>query len=400
MSHVAQRLKRINVSQSVAVAEKARHLRACGRDIINLSIGEPDFETPYPIRQAAIHAIEQGQTRYTDVSGTPALRQVIADTFRRDSGIAYNPDEIMVSTGGKQVIFNAMLASLDPGDEVIIPTPCWVSYPDIVTLAEGVPVFVPCKREDGFRLTADTLEAAITPRTKWLIVNNPCNPSGAAYSAAELQPLCDVLLRHPQVWVLTDDIYDKLVYDGFEIATFVQVEPALRERTITMNGCSKTYAMTGWRVGYAGGPASLIRAMDKLQGQSTTNASSISQAAAIKALSGDQGFIKEMVNTYQERRDLVVDLLNQAPGLVCDTPQGAFYAFPSMQGCLGRTSRSGVRIDNDEAFVTALLEEQGVAAIHGAAYFFQGHFRVSYATDSNSLRQACKRIHEFCNSLS
>jgi aspartate aminotransferase len=399
MPLIADRLNRISPSQTIAISSKARALKAAGRDIISLSAGEPDFDTPDHIKQAAIAAIDAGETKYTDVAGTPALRRAIAAKFKRDSGIDYAPEEIIVSTGGKQVIYNAMMATVQAGDEVIIPSPCWVSYPDIVALAEGAPVIVPCGQNAGFKLRAEDLEAAITPRTKWFFLNSPNNPTGAAYSAAELRAISDVLLRHPHVWVFTDDIYEKLVYDGFEPATIVQVEPRLRERTVTMNGCSKAYAMTGWRIGFAGAPVALIKAMDKLQSQSTSNASSIGQAAAVAALNGPQDGVAAMAEVYKARRDLVVDTLNTIPGLSCHRPEGAFYVFPSMQGCIGKTSAGGTRIDNDEAFVVALLEEQGVAAVHGAAFMYPGHFRVSYATDTESLRQACARIAAFCAGL-
>ncbi len=399
MDLIAARLNRISPSQTIAISTKARALKAAGRDVISLSAGEPDFDTPDNVKRAAIRAIEAGQTKYTDVSGTPALRAAVAERFRLDSGLDYRPDEIIVCSGGKQVIFNAMVATLEAGSEVIIPSPCWVSYPDIVALADGVPVIVPCGPNRGFKLDAEQLEAAITPRTKWFFLNSPNNPTGAAYSADELRGICDVLLRHPDVWIFTDDIYDKLVYDGFRPATVVQVEPRLRDRTVTMNGCSKAYAMTGWRIGFAGAPTALIRAMDKLQGQSTSNPSSISQAAALEALSGPQDFIATMIATYQARRDLVVEMLNLAPGITCHKPEGAFYVYPSMQGCIGKTTAGGARIEDDEGFVTALLEEQGVAAVHGAAFLFPGHFRVSYATDTDSLREACARIRRFCDAL-
>ncbi len=399
MHLTAERLDRISPSQTIAISTKARALKAEGRDIISLSAGEPDFDTPQNVKDAAIRAIQAGETKYTDVSGTLALRKAVAAKFKRESGIDYAPDEIIVSTGGKQVIFNAMLATMNAGDEAIIPTPAWVSYPDIVTLADGRPVLVPCGQNNGFKLRAEDLEAAITPRTRWLIINSPCNPTGAAYSAADLRPICDVLLRHPDVWVLTDDIYDRLTYDGFEPATVVAVEPRLRERTLTMNGCSKAYAMTGWRIGFAGGPRALIRALDKLQSQSTSNTSSVSQAAAVEALEGPQDFIGEMVAAYRERRDLVVALLNQCAGIHCHKPEGAFYVFPSVHGCIGKVSLGGTAITDDEVFVTTLLQEQGVAAVHGAAFMYPGHFRISYATDTESLREACRRIHAFCEGL-
>ncbi len=399
MHLTADRLDRISPSQTIAISTKARQLKAAGRDVISLSAGEPDFDTPQFVKDAAIRAIQAGETKYTDVAGTPALRRAVAEKFRRDSGIDYKPEEIIVSTGGKQVIYNAMVATLNAGDEVIIPTPCWVSYPDIVTLADGKPVLVPCGQNHGFKLRAEDLEAAITPRTRWFVLNSPCNPTGAAYSAADLRPICDVLLRHPDVWVFTDDIYEKLAYDGFRPATIVEVEPRLRERTITMNGCSKAYAMTGWRIGFAGAPLAMTKAMDKLQSQSTSNTSSISQAAALAALTGPQEFIGEMVAAYRERRDLVVAMLNRAPGITCHKPEGAFYVFPSVHGCIGKTSAGGARISDDESFVIALLEEQGVAAVHGAAFMYPGHFRISYATDTASLREGCTRIQRFCEGL-
>jgi len=396
---IADRLARVSPSQTIAISSKARALKAAGRDIISLSAGEPDFDTPDTIKQAAIRAIERGETKYTDVAGTKALRLAIADKFRRDSGLDYTADEIIVSTGGKQVIYNAMVATLNPGDEVIIPSPCWVSYPDIVALAEGTPVIVPCGQNHGFKLRAEDLEAAITPRTKWFMLNSPCNPTGAAYSAADLRPICDVLLRHPDVWVFTDDIYEKLVYDGFQAATVAEVEPRLRDRTLTMNGCSKAYAMTGWRIGVAGAPQALIKAMDKLQSQSTSNPCSISQAAAVEALAGPQDSVTSMALIYRERRDLVVDALAATPGLTCHRPEGAFYVFPGLHGCIGKISARGAAIDDDEAFVTALLEEEGVATVHGSAFMYPGHFRVSYATDTASLVEACNRIRRFCEAL-
>jgi aspartate aminotransferase len=399
MNLIADRLNRINPSPTMAITAKARALKAAGRDIISLSAGEPDFDTPAHVKAAAIAAIEAGETKYTDVAGTLALRRAVAAKFLRDSGIDYKPEEIIVSTGGKQVIFNAMLATVQAGDEVIIPTPCWVSYPDIVALAEGEPVFVPCSQNSGFKMRAEDLEAAITPKTKWVFLNSPNNPTGAAYSAADLRPICDVLLRHPDVWVFTDDIYEKLTYDGFKPATIVQVEPRLRERTVTMNGCSKAYAMTGWRIGFCGAPIALIKAMDKLQGQSTSNTSSISQAAAVAALEGPEDGIAEMVRVYKDRRDLVVEMLNAAPGVTCGRPEGAFYVFPAIHGCIGKTSAGGAKIVDDEAFVVALLDEHGVAAVHGSAFIYPGHFRISYATSTELLREACGRIQAFCRGM-
>ncbi|HEX5325323.1 MAG TPA: pyridoxal phosphate-dependent aminotransferase [Acetobacteraceae bacterium] len=396
---IAERLALISPSQTIAMRQRAAAMKRAGRDVLAVSSGEPDFPTPRHICDAAIRAIEANETKYTDIAGTPALRRAVAAKFLRDSGIDYAPEEVIVATGGKQIIFNAMLATLDPDDEVIIPTPTWVSYPDIAAFAGGRPVLVPCEQNNGFRLRAEALEAAITSRSKWFILNNPCNPTGAVYTAEALRPICEVLLRHPDVWVLTDDIYEKLTYDGVRAATVVQAEPRLRSRTLTMNGCSKSYAMTGWRMGFGAGPAALIRAMDKLQGQSTSNPSSVTQAAALAALTGPQDCIAEMVATYRQRRDMVVAMLNAAPGLRCHKPEGAFYVFPSIGGCLGRTTPAGTRIDNDETFVLALLEEAGVAAVHGGAFLAPGHFRLSYAADTELLREACRRIQRFCGGL-
>ena len=398
MQLIAERLSRISPSQTIAISSKARALKAAGRDIISLSAGEPDFDTPDNIKQAAIRAIIAGETKYTDVGGTPALKRAIADKFQRDSGLEYKPEEIIVSTGGKQVIFNALLATLERGDEVIIPSPGWVSYPDIVALSDGTAVVVPCGPNANFKLRAEQLEEAITPRTKWIIINSPNNPTGSAYSAAELRPLCDVLLRHPEVWILADDIYEKLVYGDFEAVTVAQVEPRLRDRTLTMNGVSKSYAMTGWRIGYAGGPAPLLKAMDKLQSQSTSNPSSVSQAAAVEALNGPQDSLAAMRGVYEQRRDLVVSALNAMPGITCHRPEGAFYVYPSIAGCLGKRGPNGP-ITTDEDFVAALLEAEGVATVHGAAFMFPGHFRISYALDTASLEQACQRIARFVTSL-
>jgi len=399
MSLTAERLNKISPSQTIAISTKAREMKAAGRDIISLSAGEPDFETPRNIKDAAIRAVESGDTRYTDVSGTKALRQAVADKFKRDNKLDYKPEEIIVSTGGKQVIFNAMVATLDKGDEVIIPAPCWVSYPDIVALADGTPVIVAAGPNQGFKITAEQLEAAITPKTKWVMLNNPCNPTGAAYSAEELKALTDVLLRHPNIWIFTDDIYEKLVYGDFKFATVVEVEPKLRDRTVTMNGCSKAYAMTGWRIGFAGAPAALTKAMDKLQSQSTSNTSSISQAAAVEALNGPQDTVEEMRQAFERRRDLVVSMLNQAPGIHCNTPEGAFYVFPSVQGCLGKTTKGGKVLNTDEDFVLALLEEEGVATVHGSAFLLPGYMRISYAASDEQLKEACTRIQRFCSGL-
>lgn len=399
MSLIAARLDRISPSQTIAISQKARALKAAGRDIISLSAGEPDFDTPDNVKRAACDAIARGETRYTDVAGTPALRQAVAAWLNRDFGLDYRPEEIVVSTGGKQVIYDVFTATLDKGDEVIIPAPAWVSYPDIVTLADGKPVIVQTRPGNGFRLEADALRKAITPRTKWLVLNSPCNPTGAVYSESDLRALCDVLLDHPDIWVLTDDIYAKLVYDGLVSKTLVQVEPKLRERVVTMNGVSKAYAMTGWRIGFSAAPVALTRALVKLQGQSTSNACSIAQAAALEAVTGPQDFIGEMVSVYQTRRDLVLSMLAQAPGLSCTRPEGAFYVFPSIAGLIGKKTASGKVIENDEIFVTELLEETGVAAVHGSAFLTPGYFRISYATDTDSLREACTRIQRFCASL-
>ncbi|MFC3676446.1 pyridoxal phosphate-dependent aminotransferase [Ferrovibrio xuzhouensis] len=400
MPFLSDALGRIKPSATIAATQKARALKAAGRDVIGLGAGEPDFETPANIREAAKAAIDRGETRYTDVDGTPALKQAIVAKFKRENGLDYKPEQISVGTGGKQVLFNALLATVNPGDEVIIPAPYWVSYPDIVNFAGGKPVFVTGMAEDGFKLRAEALEAAITPKTKWVILNSPSNPSGAAYSRDELKALTDVLLRHPHVWILTDDMYEHLTYDNFVFTTPAQVEPALYERTLTMNGVSKAYCMTGWRIGYAGGPVQLIKAMSGLQSQSTSNPSSISQAAAVEALNGPQDFIPKNNAVFKQRRDLVVSMLNQAKGLHCPTPQGAFYVYPSCAGTIGKTSKGGVKIGNDEDFSNALLEEKGVAVVFGAAFGLSPHFRISYATSTEALKDACGRIQEFCAQLS
>jgi aspartate aminotransferase len=399
MALTAARLDRIIASPTLAIRMAAAKLKAEGKDILRVSSGEPDFDTPQHIKDAACAAIQAGATKYTDTSGTPALRRAVAEKFRRDSGIDYRDDEVIVATGGKQVIFNALLATIDDGDEAIIPAPCWVSYPDIVKFAGGVPVILRGDPAQGYKLTPEQLEAAITPRTKWFILNNPANPTGAAYSRDDLRALAGVLLRHEQVWIFTDDIYEKLIFDNFDLATMVQAEPRLRDRTITMNGCSKSYAMTGWRIGFAGAPRPLIAAMDKLQGQSTANTSSVSQAAALAALTGPQDSIETMRQAYARRRDMVVPLLNQASGLRCHLPTGAFYAFPDLRACLGKTSAGGAPIDTDAAFVTALLAEHGVAIVPGSAFLGPGHFRISFAADDDTLREACLRIRRFCADL-
>ncbi|HIJ43678.1 MAG: pyridoxal phosphate-dependent aminotransferase [Rhodospirillales bacterium] len=392
MPFIAQRLGRIKPSATLAVSTMARELKAQGHDVIGLGAGEPDFETPDHIKEAAKAAMDRGETRYTAVAGTPKLRQAICGKFKRDNGLDYTPEQVTVGCGGKQTIYNALMATLDPGDEVIIPAPYWVSYPDIALLAESTPVIVDCPAEADFKLKPEDLERAITAKSKWLILNSPSNPTGAAYTGAEMKAITDVLLRHPQVWVLTDDIYEHIVYDGFEFVTPAQVEPALIGRTLTINGVSKAYCMTGWRVGYAAGPAELIKAMNKVQSQSTTHTSSISQAAAAAALTGPQDFIAANNAVFKERRDLVVALLNQASGLVCPTPEGAFYVYPSCRELIGKSTPGGKRIATDEDIVAYFLEEQGVAAVPGTAFGFSPHFRVSYATSTELLEEACHRI--------
>lgn len=396
MAFISDRLARIKPSPTIAMTTRAADLRTQGRDIISLSAGEPDFDTPENVRDAAKAAIDAGHTRYTAVDGTPSLKRAIADKFARENGLDYVPAQITVGTGGKQILYNALMATLDDGDEVIVPAPYWVSYPDMVLLAGGTPIVVECDQASGFRLTPDALEAAITPRTKWLILNSPSNPSGAGYDRAQMAALCDVLLRHPQVWVLADDIYEHLVFDGFEFCTPAQVEPRLKDRVLTMNGVSKSYAMTGWRIGYGAGPEALIKAMAKLQSQSTSNPCSISQYAAEAALTGPQDYITDSRAVFQRRRDLVVAGLNACPGLDCPVPQGAFYVYPSIAGLIGLTSAGGTPIDSDEAFANALLDETGVAVVFGAAFGLSPHFRISYATSDAVLQDAMARIRRFC----
>ncbi len=399
MSFFASRLDRIKPSPTLAVTAKVRELKAAGRDVIDLGAGEPDFDTPEHIVEAAIEAIKRGETRYTPVNGTKALRQAIADKFKRENGLAYGPDQIAVSCGAKQIIYNAIAATIEPGDEVIIPAPYWVSYPDIVLLAEGQPVFVPCPENNGFKLRPEDLEAAITPRTKWLILNSPSNPTGAAYSRDEMRALTELLLSHGRVWVMSDDIYEHVTYDGFEFTTPAQVEPALYGRTLTVNGVSKAYCMTGWRLGYAGGPPALIAAMTKIQSQSTTHTSSISQAAAAEALSGPQDFIARHNAVFKERRDLVVDMLNQVDGITCHRPEGAFYVYPSCAGAIGKTAPDGTAIKTDTDFVTYLLEAEGVAVVPGEAFGHSPYFRLSYATSTELLEEACRRIQRASTAL-
>ena len=400
MGFVSDNLSRVKPSATIAVTDKARALRAAGRDVIGLGAGEPDFDTPENIKEAGMDAIRRGETKYTAVNGIDELKQAICDKFKRDNDLDYELAQCFVAPGGKPVIYDAMMATLNPGDEVIIPAPYWVSYPDIVNLAGGTPISVDTRQEDGFKLQAADLEAAITDKTKWFIFNSPSNPSGAAYSATELKALTDVLVRHPHVWILTDDMYEHLTYDNFVFATPAQVEPALHERTLTMNGVSKAYAMTGWRIGYCAGPVELIKAMTKIQSQSTSNPTSISQWAAVEALNGPQDFIPANNATFKRRRDLVVDMLNAAEGIDCITPEGAFYVYPSCAGCLGKTAPDGTLVDSDEAFATALLEAEGVAVVHGAAFGLSPFFRISYATSDENLSEACTRIQRFCASLS
>jgi aspartate aminotransferase len=400
MSLIASRLARIKPSPTIAVTTKAAELKAAGRDVIGLGAGEPDFDTPQNIQEAAIAAMRRGETRYTAVDGTPALKKAISAKFKRENGLDYATNQITVGSGGKQVIFNAMLATLNPGDEVIIPAPYWVSYPDMVNLCDGTPVFVPCPQENGFKLQPKDLDAAITKKTKWLILNSPSNPTGAAYSAEELRAIADVLLAHKHVWVLTDDMYEHLVFGGFKFATIAEVEPRLYERTLTMNGVSKAYCMTGWRIGYAGGPTELVKAMAAVQSHSTSNPSSISQAAAVEALNGPQDFIAEHNAIFEQRRDLVVAMLNQAKGITCPRPDGAFYVYPSCAGTIGKKTPDGKVIENDTDFVDYLLEAEGVAVVQGVAFGLSPHFRISYATSTEALEEACRRIQRACGRLS
>ena len=400
MPFLSETLSRVKPSPTVAVTQLANELKAAGKDVIGLGAGEPDFDTPEHIRNAAKAAIDAGKTRYTAPDGIIELKQAICAKFARENGLSYKPSQISVSTGGKQVLFNAFLATLNPGDEVIIPAPYWVSYPDMVRLGQGEPVIIEGAPERGYKITPDQLEAAITPKTKWFLFNSPSNPTGAGYSRAELKALTDVLIKHPHVWIMSDDMYEHLAYDGFEFCTPAEVEPALYERTLTCNGVSKAYAMTGWRIGYAGGPEHLIAAMRKIQSQSTTNPCSISQWAAVEALNGPQEFLGEWVEVFKRRRNLVVEALNAIEGITCPTPEGAFYVYPTINGLLGKTSAGGRKINTDEDFATALLEENGVAVVFGAAFGLSPAFRISYATSDAALTEACKRIAAFCEGLS
>ncbi|CAM3924180.1 pyridoxal phosphate-dependent aminotransferase [Paracoccus yeei] len=399
MRLLSQTLARVKPSPTVAITGRARDLAAEGRDIISLSAGEPDFDTPLHIREAGKAAIDAGHTRYTAVDGIPELKRAICAKFARENGLDYGPAQVTVGTGGKQILYNALMATLNPGDEVVIPAPYWVSYPDMVLLAGGTPVVIEGAMANGYRITPEQLEAAITPKTKWVILNSPSNPTGAGYGENHMRGLTDVLMRHPHVWVLSDDIYEHLVFDDFRFATPVQVEPGLKDRTLTMNGVSKAYAMTGWRIGYGAGPVELIRAMGTLQSQSTSNPCSISQYAALAALEGPQDYIAESRAVFQRRRDLVVDGLNACPGIECPVPQGAFYVYPSIKALIGKTSAGGASITDDEAFATALLDETGVAVVFGAAFGLSPHFRISYATSDAVLADACGRIRRFCEGL-
>ncbi len=400
MSLLSATLARVKPSPTIAVSTLAAELKAAGRDVIGLGAGEPDFDTPDHIKQAAKAAIDAGKTKYTAPDGMPELKQAICDKFSRENGLSYSPAQISVGTGGKQILYNALMATLNPGDEVIIPAPYWVSYPDMVLLAGGTPVAVECGLETGFRLTPAQLEAAITPKTKWLIFNSPSNPTGAGYTRDQLKALTDVLMRHPHVWVMSDDMYEHLVFDDFRFVTPAQVEPGLYDRTLTCNGVSKAYAMTGWRIGYAGGPQELIGAMRKIQSQSTSNPCTISQWAAVAALNGPQDFLADNARLFQRRRDLVVEMLNDAPGITCPVPDGAFYVYPSIAGLIGKTTPSGVTITDDETFAKALLEDTGVAVVFGAAFGLSPNFRVSYATSEEALTEAGRRIRTFCATLS
>jgi aspartate aminotransferase len=400
MAFLAEQLKRVKPSPTIAVTDKARALKAAGRDVIGLGAGEPDFDTPDNIKRAAMAAIESGKaSKYTAVDGIPELKAAVARKFKRENKLDYKPSQIIIGTGGKQVLYNALMATLNPGDEVIIPAPYWVSYPDMVLLAGGEPVAVETRMADGFKMKPEALERAITPKTKWLIFNSPSNPTGAAYTRAELKAVTDVLARHPHVWVMTDDMYEHLTYDDFVFSTPAEAEPTLYERTLTINGCSKAYCMTGWRIGYAGGPEPLIKAMALIQSQSTSNPTAVSQWAAVEALEGPQDFIPKHNAVFKERRDLVVSMLNQAKGIECPRPEGAFYVYPSCAGTIGKTAPTGKKLATDEDFVTELLDAEGVAVVQGTAFGVGPAFRISYATKTEDLEEACRRIQRFCGNL-
>ncbi|HUD61401.1 MAG TPA: pyridoxal phosphate-dependent aminotransferase [Acetobacteraceae bacterium] len=399
MAFLADRLARVKASPTMAITALATELKAAGRDIISLSVGEPDFDTPDNIKEAAIAAIRAGDTKYTVFDGRMELKEAIAAKFKRENGLDYEPTQVSVSSGGKQVLYNAMVATLSPGDEVIIPAPFWVSYPEMVLLADGNPVPVACPQNYGFKLRPEDLDAAITPKTKWLILNNPNNPSGACCSAAELRAIADVMVKHPHVWIMSDDMYEHLVFDGFTHATIAQVAPELRDRTVTISGASKAYAMTGWRIGFAGGPKNLIRAMVNMQGQATAGVSSVGQAAAAAALDGPQDGVAEQIVAYRNRRDMAVEMLNACRGINCHKPEGAFYVFPNVAGCIDKTTAGGRKLATDQDVCMALLEEAHVATVHGAAYGMSPYLRVSTATDDASLAEGCRRIARFCEAL-
>jgi aspartate aminotransferase len=399
MAFLADALSRIKPSATIAVTQMARELKAKGKDVISLSVGEPDFDTPQNIKDAAIAAIMRGETKYTPVAGIVPLREAIAAKFKRENNLDYKPSQTIVGTGGKQVLFNAFMATINPGDEVVIPAPFWVSYPEMIALCGGTPVAVETRMENNFKLMPEDLDRAITPRTKWFMFNSPSNPSGAAYTRAELKGLTDVLMKHPHVWVLTDDMYEHLVFGDFVYTTPAEVEPGLYDRTLTMNGVSKAYAMTGWRIGYAAGPEKLIKAMDLIQGQQTSGACSIAQWAAVEALNGPQDFIPQSRKAFEERRDLVVSMLNQASGLKCPKPEGAFYVYPSCAALIGKKAPSGKVIETDEDFVMELLATEGVATVHGSSFGLGPNIRVSYATSNANLEEACRRIQRFCASI-
>ena len=399
MTFIADRLKRIKPSMTVGINVKANALRAEGKDVLVLAAGEPDFDTPHNIRKAASDAMDAGKTRYVPGKGTPELQKAIQSKFLKDNNLNYDLDEIIVGVGGKHIIYNAMMATINPNDEVIIPSPFWVSYPDIVLLAEGKPVIVQCLENQNFKLTADQLEKSITDKTKWLMLNSPSNPTGSLYSKQELKELAEVLLKYPQVLIMSDDIYEKVIYDNLEFTTIASVEPKLKDRCLTLNGVSKAYCMTGWRLGYCGASKEIIAAMNKIQSQSTTSTSSISMAAAVEALNGPQEFIKDHNEAFVRRRDLVVNLLNNIDGLSCLTPEGAFYVYPSCKGVIGKETPEGMKISNDEDFMTYLLESEGIAGVHGAAFGLSPYFRLSYATSDEILKDACRRIKRACEKL-
>ena len=400
MAFLADALGRVKPSATIAVTQKAREMKNAGRDVIGLGAGEPDFDTPDNIKNAAIEAIRRGETKYPPVSGIAPLREAIAQKFKRENNLDYKPEQTIVGTGGKQILFNALMATLNPGDEVVIPSPYWVSYPEMVAICGGKSVYAPTTIDNGFKLTPEALEAALTPRTKWLMLNSPSNPSGAAYTQAELKALADVLLKHPNVWILTDDMYEHLTYGDFVFTTIAEVEPALYERTLTMNGVSKAYAMTGWRIGYAAGALPLVKAMDMIQGQQTSGACTIAQWASVEALNGPQDFVRKNKAIFQDRRDLVVSMLNQANGIECPSPEGAFYVYPSCAKLIGKKTPSGKVIDNDQTFCAELLEAEGVAVVFGTAFGLGPNFRISYATSQMMLEEACTRIQRFTASLS